>query len=84
MAYAASCVQRAQHYFAQKMTGELKNLVEVFKAAKLFWLQRVVEICPTAAVVDSLQFRNNVAVIEGLKGELPQYLALAADTLIEN
>ena len=82
MAYARSCVQGAQQYFVGKMTGELKDLVEAFKEAKLFWPQRVVEIAPTAADLDSLQvfpFLSNTSVIEGLKEELPGYLALAAD-----
>ena len=61
-----------------KMTGELKDLVEAFKEAKLFWPQRVhvVEIAPTA---DVFPFLSNTSVIEGLKEELPGYLALAAD-----
>ena len=72
-----SCVQGAQQYFVGKMTGELKDLVEAFKEAK-----RVVEIAPTAADLGSLQvfpFLSNTSVIEGLKEELPGYLALAAE-----
>ena len=52
--YASSCVKGAQDYFTQKMTGELKDLVSAFKAAKLFCPQRVVEIGPTAIEVDCL------------------------------
>ena len=80
--YASSCVKGAQDYFTQKMTGELKDLVSAFKAAKLFCPQRVVEIGPTAIEVDSLQvfpFLDDTSVIGGLKEELPQYLTLAAD-----
>ena len=82
MAYAANCVQGAQQYFVRKMTGELKDLVAAFKAAKLFWPQRMVEMCPTAVAVDSLQvlpFINKPGIIDGLKEELPQYLAIASD-----
>ena len=53
MTYAGSCVQGAQQYFTQKMTGELKGLVKAFQAAKLFWPQRAVEIGPTAAILDT-------------------------------
>ena len=80
--YASSCVKGAQDYFTQKLTGELKDLVSAFKAAKLFCLQRVVEIGPTAIEVGSLRvfpFLDNTSVIDGLKEELPQYLILAAD-----
>ena len=80
--YASSCVKGAQDYFTQKMTGELKDLVSAFKAAKLFCPQRVVEIGPTAIEVDCLRvfpFLDDTSAIGGLKEELPQYLTLAAD-----
>ncbi len=76
----------AQQYFTQKMMGELKDVVAAFKAAKFFSPQRVVEISPGASDLDSLKvlpFLNNAAVIDGLKGELPAYLTLAADASSE-
>ena len=80
--YASSCVKGTQDYFTKKMTGELKDLVSAFKAAKLFCPQRVVEIGPNAIEVDSLRvfpFLDDTSVIGGLKEELPQYLTLATD-----
>ena len=85
MTYAVKCVQEAQQYVIGRMTGELKDQVAAFEAAKLFWPQRVVEISPTVPVLDNLRVFPflNAAVIEGLKEELPQYLALAADASSE-
>ncbi len=54
-AYGANCVWGAQQYFTQKMTGELKDVVAAFKAAKLFSPQRVVEMCPAASDLDSVK-----------------------------
>ena len=60
--------------------------MEAFKAARLFCPQKVTEMEPTANSVDSLNafpFLDKQEVIDGLKEELPQYLAKAADVSSE-
>ena len=80
--YAKACVQGAQTYFLQKIGGDLGELVEAFKAARLFSPQKIIEMQPAADAVDSLKafpFLKKQETLDGLKEELPQYLAKASD-----
>ena len=63
------------------MQQELRGSVAAFKAARLFLHQKVAELNPDAAAVDSLQAFPffTAPVLADLKSELPTYLAKAAD-----
>jgi len=53
---------------------------------RLFLPQKVVELKPDGAAVDSLQafpFLNKASVLRSLKSELPNYLAKAADMNVD-
>ena len=57
----------------------------VFKAARLFCPVRIQWFEPTNALVESLRafpFLNSDTTIDGLKAELPAYLAAAEDVVI--
>ena len=78
--YGKACVMPGLQYFLDKFTHELSGSVGAFKAAQLCFPQKVVELRPTAATVDSLQAFPfvKVSVLASLKAELPTYLAKAA------
>ena len=63
----------------------MSGSVAAFKAARLFLPQKVVELKPDAAAVDSLQAFPffKASVLGDLKSELPNYLAKAADVHID-
>ena len=68
-------------YFQDKFSGELSGSVAAFKAARLVWPQKMVEMQPTCQDIDALQafpFLKG-SVLANLKHELPTYLAKAAD-----
>ena len=79
--YAKACVRPGLQYFLDKFSQDLRGSVAAFKAARLFLPQKVIELKPDAAAVDSLQafpfFKESV--LADLKSELPSYLAKAAD-----
>ena len=80
--YANTCIKPGLQYFLDKFSQELSGSVAAFKAARLFLPQKVVELKPNAAAVDSLQafpFLNTASILANLKSELPSYLAKAAD-----
>ena len=80
--YAKTCVKPGLQYFLNKFSEELRSSVAAFKAARLFLPQKVVELKPDVAAVDSLQafpFLNKASILINLKSELPSYLAKAAD-----
>jgi hypothetical protein len=71
-------------YFNDKFSqsGELGGSVAAFKAARLVWPQKMVEMQPTSIDIDELQtfpFLNESSVLENLKKELSVYLTKAAD-----
>jgi len=67
-------------YFQSKYDNDLKPVLMAFKAARYFSPSKVCELKPSSADIDSLckfTFLNSSSVIDGLKTELPQYLASA-------
>ena len=69
-------------YFQTKFTEELKGTIAAFKAARLFQPHKMDEMKPDASEVDTPQafpFFNTPLVLDGLKQELPTYMAKAAD-----
>ena len=56
-----------------------------FKAAQLFLLHKVDEMKPDVSAVDALKafpFLNDPAVLDGLKQELPTYMAKSTDVSV--
>lgn len=83
--YAVECVKPGYDYFESKFEEELKPAVMIFKAARYFDPHKVLQLKPTCCNIDSLrQFPcfADTSTIEGLKSELPQYMAKAADVNI--
>ena len=81
IAYAKACCVHAYSYFKEKFDNDLRPIVLAFKAARYFSPSKVNELKPTAVDIDSLTafpFLNS-EVIDGLKSELPEYLAAAED-----
>ena len=71
--YAKQCVQLAYDYFH----GELKSAVLMFKSARYFPC-KIAELTPTCSDLVSLRAfpcPNEYSIIDGLKSELPQYIA---------
>ena len=67
-------------YFQSKYDNDLKPVLLAFKAARYFSPSKVSELKPSSADIDWLckfTFLNSSFVIDGLKTELPQYLASA-------
>ena len=82
VAYAEACVEPAYSYFQAKFDNDLKPTLLAFKVARYFSPLKVRKIKPVAADLDSLcafPFLNSTQVIDGLKSELPKYLAAAED-----
>lgn len=70
MAYATQCIQPGFIYFQEKFKGELGNVVDAFKAARLFSPSKAHEMQPTAEKIDDLTVFQQ-AVLPHLKTELP-------------
>ena len=73
-------LHQASNTSLDKFSQELSGSVVAFKASQLCLSQKVVELKPTAAAVDSLQafpFLNKATVLGWLKDELTTYLAKA-------
>ena len=80
--YARNCVQPGIDYFQKQLTTNLKNSIAVFKAARLFSPHKLQVMQPEADVVNTLQcfpFLNSSSSLDGLKNDLPAYLAKATD-----
>ena len=85
-AYVRSCVQPAYNYFKSKFDNDLKPALNCFKAARYFSPSKCSELRPTVADIDSLRmfpFLDSQPMIDGLKAELPAYLAAAEDVSTE-
>lgn len=86
VAYAKSCVQPGLDYFQRQLasTSGLKASVEIFSGCRLFSPQKVHVMQPNASAIDqalkTIPFLNSQQQLDGLKSELPAYLARAADT----
>ena len=84
MRYATKCVQPAYEYFKAKFddaSGELKDSVLAFRAARYFVPAMVNELQPTTSDIDSLKLFPffDANLIDKLEDELPTYLAAAED-----
>ena len=76
--YAESCVEPAYKYFEDKFEGALKPIVQVFKYARFFDPSKIGELKPSSNDIDDLKvfpFLNSSDKLEGLKSELPSYIA---------
>ena len=80
-----ACVEPAITWFLRNFNVDLYDVAVVFKAARLFCPVRIQWLKPTNALVESLKafpFLDSDAIIDGLKTELPAYLAAAEDIVI--
>ena len=81
---AKACVEPAITWFLRKFNVDLYDVVVAFKAARLFCPVRIQWLKPTNALVESLRafpFLDSDTTIDGLKAELPAYLAAAEDVV---
>lgn len=84
---AKACVELAITWFQRKFNVDLYDLLMTFKAARLFCPVSVQWLRPTDASVESLRafpFLDSDEIINGLKAELPDYLAAAEDVNVLN
>ena len=81
LTYAENCVKPAYDYFREKFDNELRSTVELFKTARYFSPSKVSELKPTTSDLSSLSAFPcfDSEAIEGMKSELPKYLATAED-----
>ena len=82
---AKACVEPAITWFLRKFNVDLYDVVVTFKAARLFCPVRIQWLKPTNALVESLRAFPSLdsdTTIDGLKAELPAYLAAAEDVVI--
>ena len=82
IAYAKACVKPAFDYFNCKFGTDLEKAVSAFKYARFFDPVKIVEIKPSASDIGRLRifpFLDSDSIIDGLKVELPKYLATAED-----
>ena len=80
--YSKACVQPAYDYFHLKFNNDLKPVLDAFKAARLFSPSKFHELKPSAADIDCLKalpFLNSQPTIDGLKSEIPTYMAVSED-----
>ena len=80
--YSKACVQPAYDYFHLKFNNDLKPVLDAFKAASLFSPSKFHELKPSAVDIDCLkafQFLNSQPTIDGLKSEIPTYMAVSED-----
>ena len=80
--YAKACVKPAFDYFNSKFGTDLEKAVSAFKYARFFDPVKIVEIKPSASDIERLRifpFLDSDSIIDGLKVELPKYLATAED-----
>ena len=79
--YAASCIQPGLQYFNDRVNGCMKIPLAAFKAARMFSPQKVHEMQPDCAAVDSLSAFPffDQSSLDDLKVELPSYLAAVED-----
>ncbi len=77
--YCLSCAQPAFEYFKAKFHSDLQIQLNGFKATRLFDPVKVCELQPTGVDIDDLKVFSFFAplILEGLKVELPVYLAKA-------
>ena len=82
---AKACVEPAITWFLRKFNVDLYDVVVAFKAARPFCPVTIQWLKPTNALVESLRafpFLDSDTTNDGLKAELPAYLASAKDVVI--
>ena len=83
--YSNACVQPAYDYFRLKFNNDLKPVLDAFKAVRLFSPSKFHELKPSAADIDCLKafpFLNSQPTIDGMKSEIPTYMAASEDVPI--
>ena len=79
-------MQPAYDYFHLKFSNDLKSVLDSFKAARLFSPSKFHEVKPSATDIDCLKafpFLNSQLIIDGLKSEIPTYMAASEDVSVE-
>ena len=79
--YGYTCVQPGLDYFEKHFNSNLDTLM-AFKAARLFSPPKLNDLQPNADAVNGLKhfpFLNSKPILDGLKEELPSYLAKVVD-----
>ena len=82
---AKACFEPAITWFLRKFNVDLYDVVVAYKTARIFCLGRIQWLKPTNALVESLSafpFLDSNTTIDGLRAELPAYLAAAEDVVI--
>ena len=82
---AKAGVEPAITWFLGKFNVDLYDVLVAFKAARLFCPVSILWLRPTNVLVESLRafpFLDSDAIIDGLKAELPAYMAAAEDVVI--
>ena len=75
-------MQPAYDYFHLKFNSDLKPVLDAFKAACLFSPSKLHKLKPSTADIDCLKafpFLNSQPAIDGLKSEIPTYMAASED-----
>ena len=84
--YSKACVQPAYDYLYLKFIIDLKPVLDAFKAARLFSPFKFHELKPSATDIDCLKafpFLSSQETIDGLKMEIPMYMAASEDVSTE-
>ena len=86
--YGKVCVKAAYEYFHQKFDINLKEAVSIFKQARFFDPAKIGELKPSCSDIDDLKAilgLRSGSLLEGLKAELPTYMATAdgVSTLVD-
>ena len=86
IAYAKACVKPAYDCFEKKFNEDLAIPLSMFKCACLFDPTKISDMKPTGPNVETLRLfslLNNDVKINGLKSELPAYLATSEMFLLK-
>ena len=84
--YSKACLQPAYDYFYLIFNNDLKSVLDVFKATRLFSPFKFHELKPSATDIDCLKafpFLSSQKTIDGLKMEIPMYMAASEDISTE-
>ena len=80
--YSKVCVQPAYKYFYFRFNNDFKPVLDAFKAARLFSPSKFHELMPSVTDIDCLKafpFLSSQETIDGLKMEIPLYMAASED-----
>ena len=84
--YSKAFIQPAYDYFYLKLNNGLKPVLDAFKAARLFSPFKFRKLKPSATDIDCLKafpFLSSQETIDGLKMEIPMYMAASEDVSTE-